>query len=140
SAMANIASGEADLTRDLDVSGNDELTTLGRDFNRFTGKLRTVIRQLLDTAESLAQSSRTLGQVSGDAFQQSQQQLQQMELVATAVNEVTYAVQEVAKNAEHAANEVGDAETQAGQGQMNIETSLQQIDQLSSTISQAVGV
>ncbi|MCQ4275893.1 methyl-accepting chemotaxis protein [Stutzerimonas degradans] len=140
SAMANIASGEADLTRDLDVSGNDELTTLGRDFNRFTGKLRSVISQLLETAQSLGQSSQTLGSVSGDAFQQSQQQLQQMELVATAINEVTYAVQEVAKNAEHAASEVGDAENQAGQGQQNIEASLQQIDQLSATISQAVGV
>ncbi len=140
SAMANIASGEADLTRDLDVSGNDELTTLGRDFNRFTGKLRSVISQLLETAQSLGQSSQTLGSVSGDAFQQSQQQLQQMELVATAINEVTYAVQEVAKNAEHAASEVGDAENQAGQGQLNIEASLQQIDQLSATISQAVGV
>ncbi|EKM96784.1 methyl-accepting chemotaxis sensory transducer [Stutzerimonas degradans] len=140
SAMANIASGEADLTRDLDVSGNDELTTLGRDFNRFTGKLRSVISQLLETAQSLGQSSQTLGSVSGDAFQQSQQQLQQMELVATAINEVTYAVQEVAKNAEHAASEVGDAESQAGQGQQNIEASLQQIDQLSATISQAVGV
>lgn len=139
-AMANIASGEADLTRELDVSGDDELATLGRDFNRFTSKLRSVLRQLLDTAESLAQSSRTLGSVSVDAYQQSQQQLQQMELVATAVNEVTYAVQEVARNAEHAANEVGDAEAQAGQGQQNIESSLQQIDQLSSTIGQAVDV
>ncbi len=99
-----------------------------------------VISQLLETAQSLGQSSQTLGSVSGDAFQQSQQQLQQMELVATAINEVTYAVQEVAKNAEHAASEVGDAENQAGQGQQNIEASLQQIDQLSATISQAVGV
>ncbi len=45
-----------------------------------------------------------------------------------------------AENAEHAASEVGDAENQAGQGQQNIEASLQQIDQLSATISQAVGV
>ena len=63
-----------------------------------------------------------------------------MEQVATAVNEVTYAVQEVAKNAEHASTEVGSAENQAGQGQRNIETSLQQIDALSATIGQAVDV
>ncbi len=139
-AMANIASGEADLTRELDVNGNDELTALGRDFNSFARKLRAVIAQLLETADSLARSSNTLGSVSRQAFEQSQQQLQQMELVATAINEVTYAVQEVAKNAEHASNEVGDAESQAGHGQQNIETSLQQIDQLSTTISQAVSV
>ena len=139
-AMANIASGEADLTRELDVTGNDELTALGRDFNTFSRKLRTLIGQLSDTANSLDQSSDTLEKLSEQTHQQSQQQLQQMELVATAVNEVTYAVQEVAKNAEHAANEVGEADKQAGLGQQNIEASLQQIDQLSTTVSQAVDV
>ena len=139
-AMANIASGEADLTRELDVSGNDELTALGRDFNTFSRKLRTLIGELSNTANALDQSSGTLGKLAEQAHKQSQQQLQQMELVATAVNEVTYAVQEVAKNAEHASNEVGEADNQAGLGQQNIEASLQQIDQLSSTISQAVDV
>ncbi|HAB65456.1 MAG TPA: methyl-accepting chemotaxis protein, partial [Pseudomonas sp.] len=139
-AMANIASGEADLTRNLDVSGNDELTTLSRDFNTFTQKLRTVIGQLFETSDSLESSSNALGGLAGQAHKQSQQQSQQMELVATAVNEVTYAVQEVAKNAEQASNEVGDAEKQAGLGQRNIEASLQQIDQLSITINEAVGV
>lgn len=139
-AMANIASGEADLTRKLDVSGNDELATLGRDFNTFTQKLHNVVGQLTETAGTLETSSRSLGQLSGQAHQQSQQQLQQMELVATAINEVTYAVQDVAKNAEYASSEVGEAEKQAGQGQRNIETTLQQIDQLSTTIGQAVGV
>lgn len=139
-AMANIASGEADLTRSLDVSGNDELTTLSRDFNTFIQKLRTVMAQLFETSSSLEKSSNSLGGLAGQAHKQSQQQSQQMELVATAVNEVTYAVQEVAKNAEHASNEVGDAEKQASQGQRNIEASLQQIDQLSTTINEAVGV
>ncbi|MBC8648582.1 methyl-accepting chemotaxis protein [Pseudomonas sp. MTM4] len=139
-AMANIASGEADLTRSLDVSGNDELTTLSRDFNTFTHKLRTVITQLFETSGSLDQSSRALGGLAGQAHKQSQQQSQQMELVATAINEVTYAVQEVAKNAEHASNEVNDAEKQADLGQRNIDASLQQIDQLSTTINEAVGV
>jgi len=139
-AMANIASGEADLTRSLDVSGNDELTTLSRDFNTFTQKLRTVITQLFETSGSLDQSSNALGGLAGQAHKQSQQQSQQMELVATAINEVTYAVQEVAKNAEHASNEVNDAEKQADLGQRNIDASLQQIDQLSTTINEAVGV
>lgn len=139
-AMANIASGEADLTHNLDVSGNDELATLSRDFNTFTQKLRTVVGQLFETSNALAQSSSALGGLAGQAHQQSQQQSQQMELVATAVNEVSYAVQEVAKNAEHASNEVDQAEKQAGQGQQSIESSLQQIDQLSTTITEAVGV
>jgi len=139
-AMANIASGDADLTRNLEVSGRDELATLGRDFNTFVQKMRSMMGQLFETAGALEQSSRALGGLANQAKDQSQQQSLQMEQVATAVNEVTYAVQEVAKSAENAANEVTAAEGEAGQGQRSIEASLQQIDELSSTIGKAVNV
>ncbi|QTT89072.1 methyl-accepting chemotaxis protein [Pseudomonas chlororaphis] len=139
-AMANIASGESDLTRALDTHGQDEVTELARHFNGFTAKLRLVVSQLQVSASALAQSSTDLGSNASQAQERSQQQSQQMELVATAINEVTYGVQDVAKNAEHAASEMRDAEAQAQQGQVNIDGSLQQIDRLSATIDQAVEV
>ncbi|OYU09600.1 MAG: chemotaxis protein [Pseudomonas sp. PGPPP1] len=140
SAMGNIASGESDLTRSLDTHGRDEITQLSHHFNSFTAKLRQVVSQLQVCANALGQSSMELGNNATQAHDRSQQQSQQMELVATAINEVTYGVQDVAKNAEHAASEMRDAQAQAQQGQVNIDGSLQQIDQLSTTISQAVEV
>src|SRR5450830_344212 len=139
-AMANIASGESDLTRSLDTHGQDEVTQLARHFNGFTSKLRSVVGQLQDSATALGQSSTDLGSNATQAQARSQQQSQQMEMVATAINEVTYGVQDVAKNAEQAASEMRDAEAQARQGQLNIDNSLQQIDSLSATINQAVEV
>ena len=139
-AMANIASGDGDLTRTLDTQGNDELSALSRHFNAFTEKLRQVIKHSLDSAGQLDAAARNLGDVAGQSQQHSEQQSQQMELVATAINEVTYGVQDVAKNAEHAATEVHTAEEQALQGQQNIEASLCQINALSATIDQAVTV
>jgi len=138
--MANIASGESDLTRSLDTHGQDEVTQLARHFNAFTAKLRQVIGELQVCASALGQSSSELGNDATQAQQRSQQQSQQMERVATAINEVTSGVQDVAKNAEHAASEMRDAEAQAQQGQVNIDGSLQQIDTLSCTINQAVDV
>ncbi len=140
SAMENIASGEGDLTRTLASEGHDELATLARHFNTFTNKLRHVIGQMLQAAAALNQSADTLGGVATKSQQDSQQQALQMEQVATAINEVTYAVQDVAKNAEQASGEVQGAEDNAKQGQANIDRSLQQIDQLSSTIGKAVAV
>jgi methyl-accepting chemotaxis protein len=139
-AMANIASGESDLTRSLDTHGRDEVTQLSQHFNNFTAKLRHVVGQLQMCANALGQSSAELGNNASQAHDRSQQQSQQMELVATAINEVTYGVQDVAKNAEHAASEMRDAQAQAEQGQVNIDSSLRQINQLSTTISQAVEV
>ena len=139
-AMANISSGESDLTRTLETEGNDEVAELARHFNAFVAKLRNVVGQLQASASGLAQASSELGQNAEQAQARSQQQSQQMDLVATAVNEVTYGVQDVAKNAEHAASEMRNAESQAQQGQVNIDNSLKQIEHLSGTIGQAVEV
>ncbi len=139
-AMANIASGESDLTRSLDTHGQDELTSMAQHFNGFVAKLRNVVGHLQSTATALDQSSTQMGHDASEAQQRCQQQALQMDQVATAINEVSYAVQDVAKNAEHAASEMRDAQDQAQQGQHNIDSSLQQIDDLSGTISQAVEV
>ena len=139
-AMANIASGESDLTRSLDTHGRDEVTQLAQHFNAFVAKLRTVVNHLQSTASALEQSSTALGTDATQAQQRSQQQALQMDQVATAINEVTYAVQDVARNAEHAASEMRGAQVQAEQGQQNIDSSLSQIGELSVTINQAVEV
>ena len=139
-AMANIASGESDLTRSLDTHDQDELTSMAQHFNGFVAKLRNVVGHLQSTATALDQSSTQMGHDASEAQQRCQQQALQMDQVATAINEVSYAVQDVAKNAEHAASEMRGAQDQAQQGQHNIDSSLQQIDDLSGTISQAVEV
>jgi methyl-accepting chemotaxis protein len=126
-AMANIASGESDLTRSLDTHGQDEVTQLARHFNALPPSCARSSANCR-SAPRLGKSSSELGNDATQAQQRSQQQSQQMELVATAINEVTYGVQDVAKNAEHAASEMRDAEAQAQQGQVNIDGSLQQID------------
>lgn len=139
-AMADIASGESDLTRTLQTHGNDEITQLAKHFNAFTAKLRSVVSQMQTSANGLEQASTDLGHNAKQAQARSQRQSQQMELVATAVNEVTYGVQGIAKNAEHAANEMRGAKAQAHEGQVNIDNNLRQIDHLSGTINQAVEV
>lgn len=139
-AMANIASGDADLRRTLDEEGKDELATLSRHFNQFTRNLRGLIQDLLSSANTLGTSSCSLAALAEQTYHQSQKQAQQIDQVATAINQVTYSVQDVAKNAGQASSEVQEAEQQATQGQRNINTSLRQIEQLSSTIGQAVSV
>ena len=140
SAMATIASGEADLTRRLDTHGNDEITRLGQHFNSFTGQLQQVVSRLLQAAHELGHSAGEVGSTAVQAQQHSDQQSQQMEQVATAINEVTYAVQDVAKNAEQASSETSLAQDRARQGQQSIQRSLAKIDELSATIDQAVHV
>lgn len=139
-AMADIANGDGDLTRQLSVQGRDELSELARHFNSFTGKLRDVIGETKKTAQTLSDTARTLDEQAGETRSRSDRQSQQVEQVATAINEVTYSVQDVAKNAEHTATEVRRAEERAEQGLRGIDTALAQAEQLSATVAQAVKV
>ncbi|UVL86711.1 methyl-accepting chemotaxis protein [Pseudomonas sp. B21-028] len=139
-AMADIASGEGDLTRQLDARGHDELSALAGHFNAFTEKLRHVVGQSLQAAKALDEASAALNGIASEGQGYSEQQTQQMDLVVTAVNEVTYAVQGVATNAEQAASEVRDADERARQGQNSIGNCARQVGHLSGTIQQAVEV
>jgi methyl-accepting chemotaxis protein len=139
-ALANIASGDGDLTRELQAQGNDEITQLSRHFNGFTRKMRGLVGELQASADLLDRSSQALGSTALDAQSSSARQYEQMNLVATAVTDVTHGVADVARTAEQAASEMRNAESQAREGQASLVNSVHQMDQLSKTIAQAVDV
>src|SRR5690606_20980930 len=139
-AMADIATGEADLTRQLKTTGRDELTQLAGHFNTFTGNLRQVIGETLESARILSRTAQELGDQARLFSEQSTAQSRQGEQVATAMPEVAYSVQDVVRNAEQTAVDVRGAEDRAGVGLQGIDNALGQIAQLSSSIDQAVEV
>ncbi len=62
--IVEIAAGEGDLSQRVDESRHDEVGELGAAFNRFTGKIETMIVQIQERAGALSDASDRLGQVS----------------------------------------------------------------------------
>jgi methyl-accepting chemotaxis protein len=58
--LKEIADGDADLTRKLNVRSKDEIGELAFNFNKMTGNLNTMIEQVKLSANSLAESSSKL--------------------------------------------------------------------------------
>ncbi|NCN06170.1 MAG: HAMP domain-containing protein [Spirochaetales bacterium] len=54
--LSNIAQGEGDLTRTLQVTTRDELGALSQDFNSFVGNLNHIIRDIRIALESLKEA------------------------------------------------------------------------------------
>jgi methyl-accepting chemotaxis protein len=52
--VEDLAAGEGDLTRTVDASRRDEIGELGGWFNRFTGTVRGLVREVAGTANSVA--------------------------------------------------------------------------------------
>lgn len=115
-AMEDVASGEGDLTRRLQVTGKDEVARLSTAFNTFAEQIRSVIAQLADHSQTLASTSAQLEQTSGRASQGALQQRGEIDQVAAAMDELTATVHEVAGSAQRAsdATQAGRREVDAG--------------------------
>ena len=137
-AMRDVASGEADLTRRLDDNAKDELSQIAHYFNRFNRNLSEIIQQLGDSARQLISSSHQLDEISNNSLRDMTRQSERMELMATAINEITYGVQDVAQNANAAAEEVEKANQGADNGRAQVERTIGEINQLSSSVNTAV--
>ena len=62
--LKDIAEGEGDLTKRLDIAGNDEIGQLARYFNTFVEKLQGIVGQIAGNAGSVASSATELSAVS----------------------------------------------------------------------------
>ncbi|NLW03661.1 MAG: methyl-accepting chemotaxis protein [Pseudomonadaceae bacterium] len=115
-AMEDVASGEGDLTRRLQVTGKDEVARLSTAFNAFAEQVRTLVSQLADHSQTLASTSAQLEQTSSRASQGAMQQRNEIDQVAAAMDELTATVHEVAGSAQRAsdATQAGRREVDAG--------------------------
>ena len=139
-AMADIAEGEGDLTRQLDASGKDEVAELADGFNRFAGKMRESISHVSQSTDQLSAAAEELSQVTNDTNDGVQRQQQETEMVATAMNEMTTTVQDIAQNATQAAEATQDADSKAREGDAVVDETVSQIRGLADEIEHAASV
>ena len=96
-AAESIAGGN--LSKPIDVDGNDEPARLLRALSAMQTSLRQTIEQIAGSATQLGSAAEELSAVTEQASCGLQQQNNEIEQAATAVNEMTAAVEEVARNA-----------------------------------------
>lgn len=125
--MKDLAEGEGDLTKRMEVDGVDEFAMLSTQMNRFIGKINEVITEIASnsdhlnqSAESLSERSENLSSGIEEVSQQSNsiaassvQMNQNMQVVSSSVEEMSISVSEVSKRAHDAARVASDANTQA---------------------------
>jgi methyl-accepting chemotaxis protein len=58
--LADIAEGDGDLTRRLETGGHDQFTDVSLSFNRFVDKIAATVREIRDSASTVAHASEEL--------------------------------------------------------------------------------
>jgi methyl-accepting chemotaxis protein len=117
SRLKDIADGEGDLTRRVDVISHDEIGETSSSFNLFMDKLQGTMRQIAASTRQVAGASETLSnssqQITANSEETSAQARvvsqatvqvsQNLQTVATGAEEMGTSIKEIAKNASEAA-------------------------------------
>ncbi len=98
-AMSRLASADADLQVRLAEHGNDELAAIGRGFNQFMGKIRSVFDQVRLNADSVATASNEIAQGNHDLSARTEQQANSLQLTASSMDGLSHTVKQNADSA-----------------------------------------
>ena len=101
-AMTGLASGDADLSAKLAVSGSDELAVIGTGFNQFVEKIHRVLLHVRTSADSVANASAEIAQGNNDLSARTEHQASALEQTAAAMAELSSTVKQNAASAQSA--------------------------------------
>jgi methyl-accepting chemotaxis protein len=124
--VANIADGEGDLTRRIDVGNRrDEIGLLAEKLNRFIENMRGIILQIADASRTLSAESTRLTATAGGISVGAEEVAAQTVTVATASEEMAATAADIARSCHQAA---GSAEHAAGTTQAGFQVVSRTID------------
>lgn len=136
-SMADIASGEGDLTRRVDVTSGDEIGRLGQSFNLFVGKIQTTVTEVIESTSQVRQQTQDLITLASEITVSSQSQQQESDMVATAINEMRVTSENVSQNAQEAAQATDRSSEEAAVANQGIGDTVTSIQGLATEISAA---
>ena len=116
---------ECDLSKDLDIPGNNELTEIADMFNKMMLQMRDLITQISACANKLSASSSDLTSVSDNANTSINTQRKEIEQVATAMNQMATTAQEIFNNAKAADLGARETSVQAEQGNVVVHEAIE---------------
>ncbi len=106
-AIEDVASGDADLTKRIEKRGNNEISDVVAEFNRFMNKMHDIIKQIKDSKQKLGGAGASLSDSTQDTASSITQIISNIESVhgqisnqADSVHETAGAVNEIASNIE----------------------------------------
>ncbi|ARU55357.1 methyl-accepting chemotaxis protein [Oleiphilus messinensis] len=141
--LKNIAQDNGDLTIRLKSNAQDEVGDLVHWFNSFVDKLQSIVKEIVQTAEPLANASQSVNSLSRDLQSAMAAQSQNTQQAKLSVDEMSLSVQNIAENASDAADAARQAnlEAEKGHGIVNqtvtgIQSLAQQIQSAATEVSQ----
>ncbi|WP_028769172.1 methyl-accepting chemotaxis protein [Shewanella fidelis] len=139
-AMEDIAEGDSDLAKRIEMNREDELGKLGDAFNRFAAKVQGMLQETRELTLQVEQGVVAASDVSTRALESVAQQKQEIASVATAATEMAHTSQEMAASAQRASEFADQAQAQSSEGSAIVAQATQGMQSLSVQVIEAAKV
>jgi methyl-accepting chemotaxis protein len=139
-ALRDIADGDSDLTRRIEVHGRDETAQLGRAFNKLMDRLHDLISQVSETSRQLSSMASAASDATARTNEGAQKQVAETEGLAVTMEEVAAAVDEIGRNAEHTSANADKALSSTNDGQKVVLQMIASIGDLTDEVESASNV
>jgi methyl-accepting chemotaxis protein len=141
--MRDIAEGDGDLTRRLDVQGRDEVGQLAASFNTFADQLHGILRRTRQTADHVVGAAQQLTAASDQLSDGAQEQASGLEQTAASLEEMTGSVRQNADSARAASQVAVRSRETAERGKAEVAQAVASMDEItgaSKRMAEIVGV
>ncbi len=133
-ALAELSGGNGDLTRQLHISGSDEIGTSATAFNRFSQSLRHMLLEVRERTGQVNQAVAALATETTDISQHSSQQAQAATHTAGAVSQLSGSISRIAESARMAEQAARSAGNEAEQVADSVHSTASEIGRIADTI------
>ncbi|MEJ2669736.1 MAG: methyl-accepting chemotaxis protein, partial [Gammaproteobacteria bacterium] len=139
-AMLAMAEGDGDLTKRLPCTGNDELSHMAANFNKFVEKVQQMVATFVDSVGDIKTGISRLKTINDRSVALIHKQDDQSAMISSAITQMVTSIQCVASNAETVASASEKSNTDIASATQIFQRTLDEIDQNSTKIQEAESV
>ncbi|MBY5990607.1 methyl-accepting chemotaxis protein [Ferrimonas balearica] len=139
-AMEEIADGDADLRRRIELDRIDEFGRLGTAFNRFAERVHGLVRQTANMTSSVTSASRNATGVWQQTMQAIEDQKLEIDQVSTATTEMAQTSHEMAEAASRVSDHAESAQRRVGRAADEVVAATEGLQRLNQQVQSAANV
>ena len=132
--LREVASGDGDLTQQLDETRTDEMGEVAKHFNTFCLKMRDVISEVIRSSDEVAAAAAEISATTEHLLTGVREQHNRSSQVAAAVEESTASVAEVARRSADANTSAEQAGAAAAEGGREVQGTIGVIEQIAKEV------
>jgi len=139
-AMTDMATGEGDLTKRIEVVKKDEIGNLVGEFNSFVSKIQQLVKETVDISTQVNQSTKVATNIGKKTNGIIEDQKQEIDMVATAATELAQTSNDISSNVKFSNDLASQAEEKVSHGVSVVGKATKGIHTLSDNVISAANV